>query len=73
MKKAREEGKQPDEKLNIKELIHIKPWTSVKHLKKKTFTWIEESYNRARRHFALGYLTPAEYELRYRYTNELAG
>lgn len=55
-----------------KELIHTRPWPSMKDLKKATFTWIEEYYNRARRHSTLGYLTPAEYELGYRHINELA-
>lgn len=54
-----------------KELIHTRPWPSLKDLKKATFTWIEEYYNRARRHSTLGYLTPAEYELGYRHINEL--
>ncbi len=55
-----------------KELIHTKPWSSIKHLRKETFTWTEEYYNRTRRHSTLGYLTPAEYELGYRYIHELA-
>ncbi len=55
-----------------KELIHTQPWPSLAALKKETFTWIEEYYNRTRRHSALGYLTPAEYELGYRNIHELA-
>ncbi|WP_322544484.1 IS3 family transposase [Rhodococcoides fascians] len=49
-----------------KELIHTRPWPTLKALKKSTFTWIEEYYNRARRHSTLGYLTPAEFELGFR-------
>lgn len=55
-----------------KELIHTRPWPNLKSLKKETFTWIEEYYNRTRRHSTLGYLTPAEYELGYRSIHELA-
>ena len=46
-----------------KELIHTRPWPSVKALRKATFDWIETYYNRQRRHSYLGYLTPAEFEL----------
>jgi len=55
-----------------KELIHTRPWPTLKVLKKETFSWIEEYYNRARRHSTLGYLTPTEYELGYRSIHELA-
>ncbi len=55
-----------------KELIHTRPWPSLKTLTKETFNWIEEYYNRTRRHSTLGYLTPAEYELGYRNIHELA-
>jgi transposase InsO family protein len=55
-----------------KELIHTRPWPNLKILKKETFTWIEEYYNRTRRHSTLGYLTPAEYELGYKNIHELA-
>lgn len=55
-----------------KELIHSRPWPSLKSLKKETFDWIETYYNRRRRHSTLGYLTPEEYELGYRHINELA-
>lgn len=56
-----------------KELIHTRPWPTIAALKKETFIWIEEYYNRTRRHSTLGYLTPAEYELGYRDIHELAG
>jgi putative transposase len=55
-----------------KELIHTRPWPSLKMLTKETFSWVEEYYNRTRRHSTLGYLTPAEYELGYRNIHELA-
>jgi putative transposase len=55
-----------------KELIHTRPWPSLKHLRKATFDWIETYYNRQRRHSALGYLTPQEYELGYRDINQIA-
>jgi transposase InsO family protein len=55
-----------------KELIHNRPWPSVKDLKKETFDWIETYYNRRRRHSTIGYLTPEEYELGYRHIDQLA-
>jgi len=55
-----------------KELIHTRPWPSIKHLRKATFDWIETYYNRQRRHSALGYLTPREYALGYRNINQIA-
>ncbi len=55
-----------------KELIHTRPWPTIKDLKSRTFDWIESYYNRRRRHSTLGYLTPEEYELGYRHITELA-
>ena len=55
-----------------KELIHTKPWPTLKRLRQETFLWIEGYYNTRRRHSTLGYLTPAEYELGFRSINELA-
>lgn len=55
-----------------KELIHTRPWPDLQSLKKATFSWIEEYYNRTRRHSTLDYLTPEEYELGYRHLYELA-
>jgi putative transposase len=55
-----------------KELIHTRPWPTIKELKSRTFDWIESYYNRRRRHSTLGYLTPEEYELGYRHITELA-
>ena len=55
-----------------KELIHARPWPTLKALKKATFDWIEMYYNTVRRHSTLGYLTPREYELGYRHINQIA-
>lgn len=55
-----------------KELIHTKPWPTLKRLRRETFLWIEGYYNTKRRHSTLGYLTPAEYELGYESIHELA-
>ena len=55
-----------------KELIHTKPWPTLKRLRQETFMWIEGYYNSRRRHSALGYLTPNEIELGYKSIHELA-
>jgi putative transposase len=55
-----------------KELIHTKPWPTLKFLKSETFDWIETYYNRRRRHSTIGYLTPEEYELGYRHIDQIA-
>jgi transposase InsO family protein len=55
-----------------KEFIHTRPWPTVKDLAKETFDWIETCYNTQRRHSTLGYLTPKEYELRYREISQIA-
>lgn len=55
-----------------KELVHTRPWPSVKDLTTKTQDWIDNYYNTTRRHSTLGYLTPREYELGYRDINQLA-
>ena len=55
-----------------KELIHLRPWPNLKAVARATFEWIEIYYNWTRRHSALGYLTPHEYELYYRHIHELA-
>jgi putative transposase len=55
-----------------KELIHTRPWPTIKDLISRTFDWIESYYNRRRRHSTLGYLTPEEYEIGYRDITELA-
>jgi len=55
-----------------KELIHTRPWNNLTDVKQHTFLWGEGNYNRKRRHSALGYLTPREYELGYRHVTQLA-
>jgi putative transposase len=55
-----------------KELIHTRPWPTLKELKKTTFDWIETYYNTQRRHSTLEYLTPREYELGYRHISQIA-
>jgi len=55
-----------------KELIHTKPWPTLKRLRRETFLWIETYYNTHRRHSSIGYLTPTEYELGFRNIYELA-
>jgi putative transposase len=46
-----------------KELIHTRPWPSLRALKRATFHWIEIYYNRERRHSTIGYLTPDEIDV----------
>lgn len=48
------------------ELIDRSSWRSHAAARAAVFEWIEAFYNRVRRHSALGYLAPAEYEARYR-------
>lgn len=55
-----------------KELIHTRPWPTLRAVKSAIFQWIEIYYNRRRRHSTLEYLTPYEYELGYRNITELA-
>ena len=55
-----------------KELIHTKPWPTMKRLREEIFLWIEGYYNSLGRHSSLQYLTPAEYELGFRSIHELA-
>jgi putative transposase len=44
------------------ELLDRENWRSRQHLSTALFDYIEVFYNRRRRHSALGYLSPAEYE-----------
>ena len=55
-----------------KELVHTRPWPSLKNLTEHTADWIGNYYNTIRRHSTLGYLTPAEYELGFTHINQLA-
>jgi len=55
-----------------KELVHTRPWPSLKNLTEHTADWISNYYNTIRRHSTLGYLTPAEYELGFTHINQLA-
>ena len=47
------------------ELIDRSVWRSRQEARTAVFDWIETFYNRVRRHSALGYLAPEEYEARY--------
>ena len=55
-----------------KELIHTRPWPTIKELAVHTREWIEDYFNTRRRHSTLGYLTTREYELGFRDINQLA-
>jgi putative transposase len=55
-----------------KELIHTRPWEDATEVRQRTFLWIEDCYNRRRRHSTVGYLTPLEYELGFRELTDLA-
>jgi putative transposase len=45
-----------------KELVHRRSWPTRRELGSAVFEYIEAFYNRERRHFTLGMLSPAEYE-----------
>ncbi len=45
-----------------KELIHRRSWPERAELRTEVFDFIETFYNRRRRHSALGYLSPAQFE-----------
>jgi transposase InsO family protein len=45
-----------------KELIHHEDYTTREQARASIFEYIEAFYNRVRRHSALGYIAPAEYE-----------
>ena len=47
------------------ELLDRGPWPTRQMLKSAIFEYIEAFYNRRRRHSALGYLSPAEFERRW--------
>jgi transposase InsO family protein len=44
------------------ELIYAKQYRSIDEARSGIFEYIEVFYNRLRRHSALGYVSPAEYE-----------
>jgi putative transposase len=44
------------------EKLDRQPWRSVEDVRAAVFEWIETWYNRRRRHSALGYLSPLQYE-----------
>jgi putative transposase len=48
------------------ELIDRSVWTTHGQARAAVFDWIERFYNPIRRHSALGHLSPAEFERRYR-------
>lgn len=48
------------------ELIDRSTWTTHREARSAVFDWIERFYNPVRRHSALGQLSPAEFERRYR-------
>ncbi len=47
------------------ELIYAEHFESIAAAKSAIFEYIEVFYNQKRRHSALGYLSPVEYERRY--------
>lgn len=48
------------------ELIDRSAWATHLEARSAVFDWIERFYNRVRRHSAIGYLSPTEFERRYR-------
>ena len=45
-----------------KELIHRRPWPSIRAARTAIAEYVEVFYNRKRRHSTLGYVSPAEFE-----------
>jgi putative transposase len=54
------------------ELIDRAVWTTRRQARLAVFDWIERFYNRTRIHSALGYLSPVEFERRYRSETSVA-
>jgi putative transposase len=52
-----------------KELVHDEGYATRDEAKASIFEYIEAFYNRVRRHSALGYVAPAEYEQTYNTTH----
>jgi putative transposase len=48
-----------------KELVHHEKYTTREEARRSIFEYVEAFYNRARRHSALGYLSPEEFERSY--------
>jgi putative transposase len=48
-----------------KELIHRRPWATMKAAREAIVEYIEVFYNSKRKHSTLGYLSPANFEARY--------
>jgi len=46
------------------ELVHEADWYSRREAEREITTWIDDWYNRQRRHSSLGYLSPVDFELR---------
>jgi putative transposase len=44
------------------ELLNRHAWRTIDDVSVAVFEWVEAWYNRRRRHSALGYLSPLEYE-----------
>jgi len=55
-----------------KELIHRRPWPTVRLAREAIAEYIEVFYNRKRRHSTLGYVSPAEFEKEFELEAELA-
>ncbi len=47
------------------ELVAFECFRNSEEAKQKLFIWIETYYNRIRRHFSLGYMSPLEFEEKY--------
>ena len=46
-----------------KDLIHRRPWPSIRQAKSAVVDYIETFYNTQRTHSTLGYLSPSQFEL----------
>jgi transposase InsO family protein len=46
-------------------LVHTRTWPTRQAARTAIYEYLEVFYNRRRRHSALGYLSPTEYERRY--------